>query len=55
MPTNHQYVNEKINRDDIPKDKEYLRENTEKYMLSLQNNPQKVANFFKHQKVQYAS
>ena len=55
MPTNHQYAIEKINRDDIPKDKEYLRENTEKYMLSLQNNPQKVANFFEHQKVQYAS
>ena len=35
--------------------KEYLRENTEKYMLSLQNNLQKVANFFKHPKEQNAS
>ncbi len=43
------------NRNNVPKDKEQLRRNTEKYMLSLQNNPQKVANFFKHPKVKYAS
>jgi transposase len=43
------------NRNDIPKDKDHLRSNTKKYMLSLQNNPQKVANFFKHPKVQYAA
>jgi hypothetical protein len=35
--------------------KKQLRTNTEKYMLSLQSNPQKVANFFKHPKVAYAA
>lgn len=43
------------NKDDVPKDIDHLRKNTENYMLSLQNNPQKVANFFKHPKVQYVT
>jgi transposase len=51
----NQDFKQSANRNDIPKDKEHLRKNTEKYMLSLQNNPQKVVNFFKHPKVKYAS
>ena len=51
----NQDYKQSANKNDIPKDKEHLRRNTKKYMLSLQNNPQKVANFFKHPKVQYAS
>ncbi len=51
----NQDFKQSANRNDIPKDKDHLRRNTEKYMLSLQNNPQKVANFFQHPKVQYAA
>lgn len=51
----NQDYKQSANRNDIPKDKEHLRENTKKYMLSLQNNPQKVANFFKHPKVKYTT
>ncbi|MBA1438693.1 MAG: hypothetical protein FAF05_06895 [Epsilonproteobacteria bacterium] len=40
---------------ELPTTQKQLRNNTEKYMLSLQSNPQKVANFFKHPKVQYAA
>lgn len=54
-----EYLNQDLkqssNRNDVPVNQEHLRKNTEKYMLSLQINPQKVANFFKHPKVQYAS
>lgn len=50
----NQDYKQSANKNDIPKNKEHLYSNTEKYMLSLQNNPQKVANFFKHPKVQYA-
>ncbi|MDK2047665.1 IS630 family transposase [Aliarcobacter butzleri] len=51
----NQDYKQSANRNDVPKDKEHLKRNTEKYMLSLQNNPQKVANFFKHPKVKYAA
>jgi transposase len=51
----NQDFKQSANRNDIPKDKEHLRRNTENYMLSLQNNPQKVANFFKHPKVEYVT
>ena len=51
----NQDFKQSANRNDIPQDKDHLRNNTEKYMLSLQKNPQKVANFFKHPKVQYAA
>lgn len=54
-----EYLNQDLkqssNRNDVPVNQEHLRKNTEKYMLSLQINPQKVANFFKHPKVQYPS
>ncbi|CAM3808595.1 IS630 family transposase [Arcobacter cloacae] len=51
----NQDYKQSANRNDVPKDKEHLKRNTEKYMLSLQNNPHKVANFFKHPKVKYAA
>lgn len=51
----NQDYKQSANRNDIPKDKEHLRRNTEKYMLSLQDNPEKVANFFQHPKVQYVT
>jgi len=51
----NQDYKQSANRNNIPKDKEELRINTKNYMQSLQKNPQKVANFFKHPKVKYAS
>ncbi len=51
----NQDFKQSANRNDIPKDIEHLRRNTEKYMLSLKDNPEKVANFFNHPKVRYAA
>lgn len=51
----NQDYKQSANKHQIPTTQKELRKNTEKYMFSLQNNPQKVANFFKHPKVQYAS
>jgi len=51
----NQDFKQSANRNDVPTNQEHLRKNTEKYMHSLQSNPQKVANFFKHPKVRYAS
>ena len=44
-----------VNAQSIPKNKEELAENTERFMKSLANNPNRVANYFKHEKIQYAS
>ena len=52
MNLNQDYK-QSANKHLIPNNKEELRENTNNYMNSLQNNPQKVANFFKHPKVKY--
>jgi len=43
------------NKEQIPTNKKELECNTRNYMESLQNNPQKVANFFQHEAVKYAS
>lgn len=50
----NQDYKQSANKYELPTTQKELRNNTEKYMLSIQNNPQKVANFFKHPKVQYA-
>ena len=51
----NQDYKQSANKYEIPTTQKQLRTNTEKYMVSLQSNPKKVANFFKHPKVQYAS
>jgi len=43
------------NKNKIPLNQKELKENTLKHMNALQNNPQKVANFFKHPSVSYAA
>ncbi|WP_193210030.1 transposase [Aliarcobacter cibarius] len=50
----NQDYKQSANKYELPTTQKELRNNTEKYMLSIQNNPQKVANFIKHPKVQYA-
>lgn len=51
----NQDYKQSANKYELPTTQKQLRSNTEKYMLSLQKNPQKVANFFMHPKVQYAA
>lgn len=43
------------NKNNVPTTKSQLEKNTRAYMVSLQNNPQKVANFFKHPAISYAA
>lgn len=43
------------NKNNIPTDVKELKENTLSHMNALQNNTQKVANFFKHPSVAYAA
>ena len=43
------------NKNKIPKNQQELRENTKNYMENLQRDTQKIANFFQHQSVKYAS
>ena len=43
------------NKDSIPMTQVQLRNNTQNYMENLQNNPKKIASFFQHQSVKYAS
>ena len=43
-----------VHKNGLPKNQKELKENTQNYMESLQNNPQKVANFFLHPSVKYA-
>jgi len=43
------------NKDNIPFTQAQLRKNTEKYMIELSQNKEKVANFFKHPSITYAA
>ena len=43
------------NKNKIPVNLKELKENTLNHMNALQNNPEKVANFFKHPSVAYAA
>ena len=43
------------NKNNIPFTKTQLRKNTEKYMNEISENPEKVANFFKHPSIAYAA
>ena len=51
----NQDYKQSANKNRIPINKDQLRENTLNYMDSLQQNPQKISNFFLHPKVNYAS
>ncbi len=51
----NQDYKQSANKYELPTNQKQLKSNIEKYMLSLQNDAQKVANFFKHPKVQYAA
>ena len=44
-----------IHKNGLPKNQKELKENTQNYMENLQKNTQKIANFFQHQSVKYAS
>ena len=44
-----------VHKNGLPKNQKELKANTQNYMESLQKNPQKVANFFLHPSVKYAS
>jgi len=44
-----------VHRERIPRNKEELRENTEKFMRMLASDPQRIAAYFKHPKVAYAA
>lgn len=43
------------NKENIPTNKEELAVNTENFMKMLSNNPTRVANYFKHEKIAYAA
>jgi len=43
------------NKNNIPKTKKQLKENTLNYMNNIVKNKEKVANFFKHKKIRYAT
>jgi len=43
------------NKNNIPKTKTQLKKNTLNYMNDIVNNQEKVANFFKHNKIRYAA
>jgi len=44
-----------VNKENIPTNKKELTVNTENFMSMLSNNPQRVANYFKHEKIAYAA
>jgi len=44
-----------VNKENIPINKNELTVNTENFMSMLSNNPQRVANYFKHEKIAYAA
>ena len=44
-----------VNKESIPINKKELTVNTEKFMNMLSNNPERVANYFKHEKISYAA
>ena len=49
------YLDYKRNANNIPFTQVKLRKNTEKYILELSQNKEKVANFFKHLNISYAA
>ena len=44
-----------VNKEKIPINKKELTQNTEKFMKMLESNPSRVANYFQHEKIAYAS
>lgn len=44
-----------VNKENIPVNKKELAQNTETFMSMLENNPRRVANYFKHEKIAYAA
>jgi len=44
-----------VNKENIPINKKELTVNTENFMSMLSKNPQRVANYFKHEKIAYAA
>lgn len=44
-----------VNAKDIPINKKELAKNTENFMTMLSNSPQRVSNYFKHEKIAYAA
>lgn len=44
-----------VNKENIPINKKELAQNTETFMNMLESNPQRIANYFKHEKIKYAS
>jgi len=44
-----------VHKNGLPKNQKELKDNTQNYMLELQKNTQKIANFFQHPSVKYAS
>jgi len=48
-------LKQNANKNDIPKDLESLKKNTNSYMRSMQKRPEKVKGFFRHKKTIYAA
>jgi len=44
-----------VNKEHIPVNKKELTANTESFMSMLEDNPERVANYFKHEKIAYAA
>jgi hypothetical protein len=44
-----------VNKEHIPINKKELAANTENFMSMLCDNPERVANYFKHEKIAYAA
>ena len=44
-----------VNKEHIPVNKKELAANTENFMSMLCDNPERVANYFKHEKIAYAA
>jgi len=44
-----------VNKEHIPINKEELKDNTERFMQKLEQNPEHVARYFKHEKIAYAA
>lgn len=48
-------LKQNANRNDIPKDLDSLKKNTNSYMRSMQKRPEKIKGFFRHRKTCYAA
>ena len=48
-------LKQNANRNDIPKDLDSLKKNTNSYMRSMQKRPDKIKGFFRHKKTAYAA